>query len=107
MIIAMMFIIGVGVFYHACLYPDHGRMFGPAIIWYNWHIWKIVKYPYWQLYGETFLDYLDSKYFTGFDEFGAAIGKICLSIPVVHTVGLQSLCNKTFLLRCLSCNFAV
>ena len=61
LIIAMMFIIGVGVFYHACLYPDHKEMFGSIITWYGWHVWKILKYPYWQLYGETFIEFLDGK----------------------------------------------
>ena len=65
LVIAMVCIIGVGSFYHSLLYPDHGHMFGDnsthPINIHHWQILNIIKYPYWQLYGETFLDYLDGK----------------------------------------------
>ena len=61
LIIAIMFIIGVGVYYHANLYPNHGEIFGDGEIWEKWNFWKILYYPYWQLYGEINLDYLDGK----------------------------------------------
>lgn len=56
-LIAIFVIFGVGIYYHANLYPDHNSM------WYGklsrWRIWTIIFHPYWELYGELDLDTLD------------------------------------------------
>ncbi|XP_061190174.1 uncharacterized protein LOC133198035 [Saccostrea echinata] len=49
-------IFGVGFYYHANLWPDH--VFFWEGRWTDWRIWKVIYYPYWQLYGETFNDFL-------------------------------------------------
>ncbi|OPL33091.1 hypothetical protein AM593_09154, partial [Mytilus galloprovincialis] len=46
---------GVGVLYHANMYPKHVDMWNPAG-WEYWRIWKIIYIPYWQIYGDSFLD---------------------------------------------------
>ncbi|XP_063431696.1 transient receptor potential cation channel subfamily M member 2-like [Mytilus trossulus] len=48
--------IGVGVLYHANMYPEHDFIGGPAVGYQRWGIWKIINIPYWQIYGETMLD---------------------------------------------------
>lgn len=52
-------ILGVGIYYHANLWPDHRAMWSGDLS--NWSIWKIIYYPYWQLYGEFNLDVLDGN----------------------------------------------
>ncbi|CAC5377439.1 unnamed protein product [Mytilus coruscus] len=53
--ILFVFIMGVGVLYHANIYPKHVDMWNPAG-WEYWRIWKIIYIPYWQIYGDSFLD---------------------------------------------------
>ncbi|XP_062594023.1 transient receptor potential cation channel subfamily M member 2-like [Saccostrea cucullata] len=52
-------IVGVGFYYHANLWPDH--VFFWAGRWTDWRFWKVIYYPYWQLYGETFNDFLQGN----------------------------------------------
>lgn len=56
LLIAFFVILGVGIYYHANLWPDHQAMWNNGFS--NWGIWKIIYYPYWQLYGEFNLDVL-------------------------------------------------
>lgn len=58
--IAVFLVLGVGIYYHANLWPDHQSIWSGD--WTNWRIWTIIYYPYWQLYGELNLDYLDGKW---------------------------------------------
>ncbi|KAK3089499.1 hypothetical protein FSP39_004098 [Pinctada imbricata] len=58
LLLALVAIIGVGIYYHANLYPNHINLIGPGT-WDTWHIWKILYYPYWQLYGESFSEFLE------------------------------------------------
>lgn len=53
--ILFVFMMGVGVLYHANMYPAHYDMWNPTH-WTYWRIWKIMYIPYWQIYGEIFLD---------------------------------------------------
>ncbi|XP_071166898.1 transient receptor potential cation channel subfamily M member-like 2 [Mytilus edulis] len=53
--ILFVFMIGVGVLYHANMYPAHRDMWSSAN-WKYWRIWKIIYIPYFQIYGETFLE---------------------------------------------------
>lgn len=48
---------GVGIYYHANLWPDHQAMWSGG--WTNWRIWTIIYYPYWQLYGDLNLEELN------------------------------------------------
>lgn len=57
--IAVFVVLGVGIYYHANLWPDHQTMFSGD--WTNWRIWTIIYYPYWQLYAELNLESLDGK----------------------------------------------
>ncbi|CAG2231052.1 unnamed protein product [Mytilus edulis] len=57
--ILFVFIMCAGVLYHSNMYPNHRDM------WPNlgadtahWRIWKIMALPYWQMYGELFIDEL-------------------------------------------------
>ncbi|KAK3090983.1 hypothetical protein FSP39_016228 [Pinctada imbricata] len=56
--IAFVAIVGVGIYYHANLYPNHINLVGEGT-WDTWHVWKILYYPYWQLYGESFSEFLE------------------------------------------------
>nr|XP_022332495.1 transient receptor potential cation channel subfamily M member 2-like [Crassostrea virginica] len=49
-------ILGVGFYYHANLWPDHAEFWKGN--WAQWRIWKVIYYPYWQIYGESFNEYL-------------------------------------------------
>jgi hypothetical protein len=53
--------IGVGVLYHANMYPAHYDMWNKAG-WTYWRIWKIIYIPYWQIYGETNLEIFEGNY---------------------------------------------
>ncbi|XP_056002361.1 transient receptor potential cation channel subfamily M member-like 2 isoform X2 [Ostrea edulis] len=57
--VAVFIVIGVGIYYHANLWPDHQGMWNGD--WTNWRIWKIIYYPYFQLYGELFNDFLEGN----------------------------------------------
>nr|XP_034320577.1 transient receptor potential cation channel subfamily M member-like 2 [Crassostrea gigas] len=54
--IAIFVVLGVGIYYHANLWPDHQTIWKGH--WTSWRIWTIIYYPYWQLYGELNLDSL-------------------------------------------------
>lgn len=58
-VIAVFVVLGVGMYYHANLWPDHQTLFNGHLK--NWRIWTIIYYPYWQLYGELHLDHLDGN----------------------------------------------
>nr|XP_034319464.1 transient receptor potential cation channel subfamily M member-like 2 [Crassostrea gigas] len=57
--IAVFVVLGVGMYYHANLWPDHQTIWSGD--WTNWRIWTIIYYPYWQLYGELNLESLDGS----------------------------------------------
>ncbi|XP_062589311.1 transient receptor potential cation channel subfamily M member-like 2 [Saccostrea cucullata] len=57
--LAMFVVFGVGIYYHANLWPDHQTIWSGD--WTNWRIWTIIYYPYWQLYGESFSDFLQGE----------------------------------------------
>ncbi|XP_065938117.1 transient receptor potential cation channel subfamily M member-like 2 isoform X1 [Magallana gigas] len=57
--IAVFVVLGVGIYYHANLWPDHQTIWSGD--WTNWRIWTIIYYPYWQLYAELNLDQLDGS----------------------------------------------
>ncbi|CAG2199277.1 unnamed protein product [Mytilus edulis] len=59
--ILLVFMVGVGVLYHANMYPKHEDMWNPAG-WTYWRIWKIMYIPYWQIYGFNFLDSFDGNF---------------------------------------------
>lgn len=59
LVIAVLLMFGVGVYYHANLWPDHQSMWSGG--WTNWRIWTILYYPYWQLFGEINLGVLDGS----------------------------------------------
>lgn len=42
--IAVFVVLGVGIYYHANLWPDHQTLFSGD--WTNWRIWTIIYYPY-------------------------------------------------------------
>ncbi|XP_071166748.1 transient receptor potential cation channel subfamily M member 1-like [Mytilus edulis] len=58
--ILLIFMMGVGVLYHANMYPKHEDMWNSAG-WTYWRIWKIMYIPYWQIYGFNFLDSFDAN----------------------------------------------
>ncbi|XP_061190312.1 transient receptor potential cation channel subfamily M member 8-like [Saccostrea echinata] len=51
LVLVVFVVLGVGIYYHANLWPDHPTIWNGDL--HNWRIWKIIYYPYWQLYGET------------------------------------------------------
>ncbi|XP_063442455.1 transient receptor potential cation channel subfamily M member 2-like [Mytilus trossulus] len=53
--ILIIFMMCTGVLYHANMYPSHYDMWSPKSVQY-WRIWKIIALPYWQIYGELFLE---------------------------------------------------
>ncbi|XP_052100146.1 transient receptor potential cation channel subfamily M member-like 2 [Mytilus californianus] len=53
--------IGVGVLYHANMYPEHDLKMWNTVGYQHWRIWKIMYIPYWQIYGETMLDSLQEN----------------------------------------------
>lgn len=57
--IALFVVLGVGIYYHANLWPDHQTIWSGD--WTNWRIWTIIYYPYWQLYAELNLEHLDGS----------------------------------------------
>ncbi|CAC5398412.1 unnamed protein product [Mytilus coruscus] len=59
--ILLVFMMGVGVLYHANMYPKHKDMWNAAG-WTYWRIWKIMYIPYWQIYGFNFLDSFDGNF---------------------------------------------
>lgn len=86
LLIAFFVILGVGIYYHANLWPDHQAMWNNGFS--NWGIWKIIYYPYWQLYGEFNLDvlygntlYIDFNIYDNIycKAFQRQLGKSCVS----------------------------
>lgn len=59
LILAVFVVLGVGIYYHANLWPDHQTIWNGD--WTDWRIWKIIYYPYWQLYGEFNLETLEGS----------------------------------------------
>ncbi|XP_056002343.1 transient receptor potential cation channel subfamily M member 2-like [Ostrea edulis] len=59
LVLVVFVVVGVGMYYHANLWPDHQRIWGGD--WTEWRIWKIIYYPYWQLYGDAYNDFLEGK----------------------------------------------
>lgn len=55
--VAFFVVVGVGIYYHANLWPDDQSMWSGD--WTDWRIWTIVYYPYWQLYAEMNLGILE------------------------------------------------
>lgn len=77
LVIAVFVILGVGIYYHANLWPDHQTMWNGKF--QNWSIWKIIYYPYWQLYGEFNLDVIDGN--TIFVFILRNMCQLCISHP--------------------------
>lgn len=59
--VAVILGLGVGVYYHANLWPDHQTMWNGDVV--DWRIWKILLFPHWQLYGELDIQSIDGKSF--------------------------------------------
>ncbi|XP_052100110.1 uncharacterized protein LOC127734318 isoform X2 [Mytilus californianus] len=60
--ILFVFIMCAGVLYHSNMYPNHRDMWpNRGADTAHWRIWKIISLPYWQLYGELFIDELKGK----------------------------------------------
>lgn len=59
LLIASFVVLGVGIYYHANLWPDHQTVLNGNLE--HWRIWTIISYPYWQLYGELNLDHLQGN----------------------------------------------
>ncbi|CAC5398354.1 TRPM2 [Mytilus coruscus] len=60
--ILFVFIMCAGVLYHSNMYPNHRDMWpNHGADTAHWRIWKIISLPYWQLYGELFLDELKGE----------------------------------------------
>ena len=51
-----------GVVYHANTYQNHIVTWFPSNLG-NWRIWSLLKIPYWQVYGELYLDTLEGIYY--------------------------------------------
>lgn len=60
MFLTIFVVLGVGIYYHANLWPDHQTFFNGE--WSEWRIWTILYLPYWQLYGEPNLESLKGKH---------------------------------------------
>ncbi|XP_062566533.1 transient receptor potential cation channel subfamily M member 2-like, partial [Saccostrea cucullata] len=61
--LAVFVVLGVGMYYHANLWPDHPTIWKGN--WVNWRIWTIIYYPYWQLYGEINNEVLEGEELSG------------------------------------------
>ncbi|CAG2258176.1 unnamed protein product [Mytilus edulis] len=59
LVILIILIFAAGVVYHANVYPSH-TITGPSNIEY-WRTWSILQIPYWQVYGELFMDTLEGN----------------------------------------------
>ncbi|VDI42709.1 Hypothetical predicted protein [Mytilus galloprovincialis] len=59
LVILIILIFAAGVVYHANVYPSH-TIAGPSNIEY-WRTWSILQIPYWQVYGELFMDTLEGN----------------------------------------------
>ncbi|XP_078329886.1 transient receptor potential cation channel subfamily M member-like 2 [Crassostrea virginica] len=59
LLIALFVVLGVGCYYHANQYPDYQNFWSGG--WTEWRIWDLLYYPYWQIYAELNLDYLQAE----------------------------------------------
>lgn len=59
LVIAVILGFGVGIYYHANIWPDHQSMWNGNVI--DWRIWTILLYPHWQLYGELNIENIDGS----------------------------------------------
>ena len=57
--IAVFMILGVGIYYHANLFPDYQEFWSGGVT--NWRIWEVLYYPYWQIYADINLDFLNGR----------------------------------------------
>lgn len=57
-LIAVILLLGVGIYYHANIWPDDQTIVSGDIT--GWKIWNILYYPYWQLFAELNLNYLEA-----------------------------------------------
>nr|XP_022311261.1 uncharacterized protein LOC111116555 [Crassostrea virginica] len=57
--IAVFMILGVGIYYHANLFPDYQEFWSGGVT--NWRIWEVLYYPYWQIYADINLDFLNAE----------------------------------------------
>lgn len=57
-LIAVFLLLGVGIYYHANIWPDDQTILSGDIT--GWKIWTILYYPYWQLFAELNLNYLEA-----------------------------------------------
>ncbi|CAC5397754.1 unnamed protein product [Mytilus coruscus] len=64
LVILILFMLAAGIVYQANIYPNHTVTAFPSNIW-NWQIWSILKIPYWQVYGELYLDVIEGSDDTG------------------------------------------
>ncbi|KAK3091941.1 hypothetical protein FSP39_023874 [Pinctada imbricata] len=58
LVVLFILLMSVGVYYHAIMYPSHLQIFGPGEF-DTWSFWKIIYYPYFQIFGDLSLDYLE------------------------------------------------
>ncbi|XP_078329891.1 transient receptor potential cation channel subfamily M member 2-like [Crassostrea virginica] len=79
--IAVFVILGVGIYYHANLFPDHQTIWEGD--WTEWSFWKIIYYPYWQLYAELNLEFLEGK-----------SDEICTNVTSEWESGLMERCPQ-------------
>lgn len=59
LVIALIMILGVGVFYEVNLTKEKHDFFGSSIT--DWRIWNIMHYPYWQIFNDAYLEELLGK----------------------------------------------
>ncbi|XP_078311841.1 transient receptor potential cation channel subfamily M member 2-like isoform X5 [Crassostrea virginica] len=59
LLIAFFVVLGVGIYYHANQYPDYQNFWSGG--WTEWRIWDLIYYPYWQIYAEINLEYLQAE----------------------------------------------
>lgn len=57
--IAVFVLLGVGIYYHANIWPDDQTILSGDST--EWKIWTIFYYPYWQLFAELNLNYLEGS----------------------------------------------
>ncbi|KAJ8311512.1 hypothetical protein KUTeg_010867 [Tegillarca granosa] len=58
LMVASVFMFAAGIIYHANIYPNHTYS---AFSFDNWRFWQLLKIPYWQIYGELYLDTLEGS----------------------------------------------
>nr|XP_022312126.1 transient receptor potential cation channel subfamily M member 8-like [Crassostrea virginica] len=59
LLIALFVVLGVGCYYHANQFPDYQNFWSGN--WTEWRIWYLLYYPYWQIYAEINLDFLQAE----------------------------------------------